>query len=108
MIKIDVKPLSVNQCYTGRRFSTEKHKSFKRMVNNALPDNIEIFDKTNMKLRIEFGYSSKLSDLSNGIKVFEDALVQKYKVDDRNTFEMNIKKVIVKKGFEYIKFEFYE
>lgn len=78
------------------------------MVNNSLPDIIETFDKNNMKLRIEFGYSSKLSDLSNGIKVFEDCLVKKYGVDDRNTFEMHIKKVIVKKGFEYIKFEFYE
>lgn len=105
--KIDIKPLSVNECFQGRRFRTKEYDSFIKSMNILLPKNIEIENRSNIKLAIEFGFSSKASDIDNCCKSFIDCLVKKYGVDDRYIYELHIFKAIVKKGSEYIKFKFY-
>ena len=105
--KINIKPLSVNEAFKGRRFRTDKYDSFIFKMMSLLPKNLEFPDKTNIKIAIEFGFSSKASDCDNGIKTFVDCLVKKYKVDDRYIYEMHVFKEIVKKGNEYIKFKVY-
>jgi len=72
-----------------------------------LPNNLKVPDPKNIKLAIEFGFSSKASDIDNCCKSFIDCLVKKYKVDDRYIYEMHVFKSIVKKGDEYIKFKVY-
>lgn len=72
-----------------------------------LPKKLDIPDEKNIKLAIEFGFSSKASDIDNCCKSFIDCLVKKYKVDDRHIYEMHVFKVIVKKGDEFIKFKVY-
>lgn len=72
-----------------------------------LPKTVCIEDDSNIKLAIEFGFSSKLSDIDNCCKSFIDCLVKKYKVDDRYIYELHVFKSIVKKGEEYIKFKLY-
>jgi Holliday junction resolvase RusA-like endonuclease len=68
---------------------------------------VAFVDKENIKLAIEFGFSSKLSDIDNCLKTFIDCLVKKYGVDDRYIIELHVFKAIVKKGEEYIKFKIY-
>jgi Holliday junction resolvase RusA-like endonuclease len=102
---LQIKPLSVNEAFKGRRFKTDKYDKFIRDCLFMLPKTISFIDETNIKLAIEFGFSNKASDIDNCCKSFIDCLVKKYKVDDRHIYEMHVFKSIVKKGEEYIRFK---
>jgi len=104
---LQIKPLSVNEAFKGRKFRTDKYDVFIRNCLLILPKTILIPEEKNIKLAIEFGFSSKASDIDNCCKSFIDCLVKKYKVDDRFIYEMHVFKSIVKKGEEYIKFKIY-
>jgi len=103
MIKIDIKPLSVNECWQGRRFKTPKYTKYQNDVLLMLPK--LIIPSKPFKISLEYGFSNKCSDIDNGIKPILDILVKKYGFDDRDIYEIDIKKVIVKKGSEYVKFD---
>ena len=105
--KINIKPISVNECFKGRRFKTAKYDLFIKNMLLLLPKTIDIPDETNIKLAIEFGFSSKASDIDNCCKAFIDTLVKKYGVDDRFIYELHVFKKIVKKSEEYILFKIY-
>ena len=102
---LQIKPLSVNEAFKGRKFRTDKYDCFIHNMMLLLPKTISIPDDKNIKLAIEFGFSSKASDIDNCCKSFIDCLVKKYKVDDRYIYELRVVKKIVKKGQEYITFE---
>jgi len=104
---LQIKPLSVNECFKGKRYRTIKYDVFIRNCLLMLPKTILIPDQNNIKLAIEFGFSSKASDIDNCCKSFIDCLVKKYKVDDRYIQELHVFKSIVKKGEEYIRFKIY-
>lgn len=104
---LNIKPLSVNQAWKGKRYKTDLYNDFIQKIHFILPKTIDIPDDKNIKLAIEFGFSSKASDIDNCCKSFLDCLVKKYKVDDRYIYEMHVFKSIVKKGEEYIKFKIY-
>lgn len=103
---INIKALSVNSCYQGRRFKNDTHKKY---VANVLCQ-LQSFNIGNppYKLELEIGLSSRLQDLDNCIKVFQDCLTIKYNFNDRDIFEIHAKKEIVKKGLEYIKYNISE
>ena len=61
------------------------------------------FPNGKLKLSITFGLSNKMSDIDNPVKPFVDILQKKYGFNDRDIYEMSLKKDIVKKGEEYIK-----
>jgi Holliday junction resolvase RusA-like endonuclease len=98
--------MSVNKAWQGKRFKTPEYKSYEKHVLMLLPSQIEF--KAPLRLNLVFGFSSKLSDLDNPIKCFTDCLVKKYNFDDRDIYELNVKKEIVKKGQEFIDFEINE
>ena len=102
MIGIMIKPLSVNKAWQGRRYKTDEYKAFEKALLLMLP-NIEIPDG-NLRLTFEFGFSNKLSDLSNPIKLVEDIFQKKYGFNDNRIFELIAKKKICSKGAEYIMF----
>ena len=104
---LKIKPLSVNVAFRGKKFKTDLYNDFIQNMHRILPDKILIPDEKNVKIAIEFGFSSRNSDIDNCVKSFLDCLVKKYKVDDRYIFEMHVFKSIVKKGDEYIKFKIY-
>lgn len=104
MIKLNIKPLSINQAWQGRRYKTPKYKSFQKEMLLTLPKLKKSF-KGDLSVSIKYGFSSKLSDIDNPCKIVLDCLCKKYKFDDRQIFELYQKKEIVKKGQEYIKFE---
>ena len=104
---IQIKPLSVNEMWKGQRYKTAKYDTYIRNMMLLLPNKVEFPDKAHIKLAVQFGYSSKLSDIDNGIKGFLDCMVKKYKVDDRHIFELHVFKSIVPKGKEFIKFRIY-
>ena len=104
---IQIKPLSVNECFKGRRFRTSKYDIFIRNMLLLLPLKLEIPNEKNIKLAIEFGFSSKASDIDNCCKSFIDCLVKKYGFDDRYIYELHVFKTIVPKGKEFITFKIY-
>lgn len=103
MNKIEIKPLSVNQCWKGKRFKTQKYKAYERELMFRLK-NIKLPAKP-YELHLKFGFSSKLADWDNPIKPFQDILQKKYNFDDRDVFKAIVEKTIVKKGKEFIEFE---
>ena len=105
MIKIPIKPLSVNDAWQGRRYKTKEYKQFERDVKKLLkplklPTGL-------LCLRLEFGFSSLASDWDNPIKPFVDILQKKYGFND-NRIKIGVVAVNndVKKGEDYIKFSF--
>jgi Holliday junction resolvase RusA-like endonuclease len=106
METINIKAISVNSCYQGKRFKNQLHKDYVKEVMSQLP--IKFIGMPPYKLVIEFGLSSKLQDLDNCIKVFQDCLTVKYNFNDREIYEIQANKYNVPKGYEYIKFDILE
>ncbi len=103
-MKINIKPLSVNALWKGRRFKTDLYTVYEQELFYKLPK-LNLDPKAFYKLSITFGFSSKNSDLSNHIKAFEDVLQKKYGINDNRIYEIHLIKEIVKKGEEFIDFE---
>jgi Holliday junction resolvase RusA-like endonuclease len=104
MIKLSIKPLSVNKAWKGRRFKTDDYKVFEKLMLYSLP---KLKDKPKGALRVtlHYGFSSKLSDIDNPCKMILDCMVKKYCFDDRQIFELIQTKEIVKKGDDFIEFK---
>lgn len=103
MIKIKIKPISVNDAWRGRRFKTDKYKMFELELGYLLP-RLEV---PNAKLSVtyHFGLSNKKSDGDNCIKQFQDILTKKYGFDDSMIYKWDIQKFDVKKDEEFISFK---
>lgn len=106
MIKLNIKALSINEAYRGRRFRTPEYDTYIRQMMFALPSKIKA-PETEIKLKIEFGFSSFASDIDNGLKCFIDCLQRKYGFNDKKIVELFVRKTKVNKGEEYILFDFY-
>ena len=100
-MKIEIKPLSVNDAWKGRRFKTDNYKKWQKELLIMLPT-IKIQFKGNLKADFVFGFSSKASDIDNPLKPLIDTLQKKYKFNDNQIQELNVKKEIVKKGQEFM------
>lgn len=103
MIKVDIKPLSVNDAWQGKRFKTKKYKGFEKEIAYKLPS-LKIPEKP-YKISIDFGFSNSLSDIDNPLKPFLDCLQRKYNINDRDVYMLTVEKTIVTKGNDYISFE---
>lgn len=104
--KIKQKPLSQNIAFQGRRFKTPEYKRYQDTMLLLMPK--KKIDSDQM-LRIEFffGFSNKASDLDNPVKLLLDIAQKKYGFNDKNVFELNVRKCLVKKGEEFIQMGIY-
>jgi len=100
---IDIKPLSVNQVWMGRRFKTPKYKAYEKELLLKLKK-INIPDGK-LEIHLIFGFSNKNSDWDNPIKPFQDILQKKYGFNDRSVYKAIVEKKDVPKGKEFIKFK---
>ncbi len=103
--KVDIKALSVNKCWKGRRFKTEMYEDFERHLWLILNRKINL-PEGKLKLIVLFGFSSKGSDIDNPLKPFIDTLQKKYLFNDNRIYRIEAEKVDVKKGKEFIDFKF--
>lgn len=101
------KPVSVNQCWRGRRFKTPIYKAYEKELLLTLPKLVEV-PEGDFSIKMYVGFSSRSSDIDNPIKPFLDILQKKYGFDDKRIFQLSIEREQVKKGKEYIGFEFGE
>ena len=102
MIKIDIKPLSVNRCWQGKRFKTIEYRVYEMNCIYLLPK--ASIGNPPYGIWIEFGFSNMASDIDNPVKPFLDILQKKYGFNDKDIIEMHLEKTKVKKGMEYIRF----
>ncbi len=103
---INIKPLSVNKCYSGRRIKTEEYLAYEKELLIKL-QNVKIPDDK-IAIYVQFGFSSKGSDIDNCVKTFLDVLQKKYRFNDNRIYRLIVDKYIVKKGEEYINFDIFE
>ena len=105
-MKVKIKPLSVNACWKGRRFKTDKYKTYEKELIHKLKT--YKIPEGKLKVFLVFGVSSKLADIDNPVKAFIDILQKKYNFNDRDIYSMELTKVDVKKGEEFIDFKIRE
>ena len=103
MIKLNIKPLSVNDVWQGKRYKTPAYKNYEKIVLLSLPK-IKIPEPP-FVIYFEFGFSNSASDWDNPVKPFQDILSKKYRFNDKLIKRAIVDTKIVKKGQEYIKFQ---
>lgn len=108
MPKLNIKPLSVNKAFKGRRFKTKEYDKYISDMLYLLPNSLKINSNVYLSLSVTFGFSSRANDIDNPAKLFIDCLVKKYGFDDRMIYELYLCKEIVPKGKEYIEFNIKE
>lgn len=102
-LKIDIKPLSVNEAWKGRRFKSPKYKAF--IIETMYKLKPLTVPAGPLMLNITFGFSSKLSDVDNPLKMVIDTIGKKYGFDDRRFYRLNVSKIIVPKGSDFFEFK---
>ena len=106
MIRINIKPLSVNEAFKGRKFRTTMYDVFQKKCMWLLPK-LKVPDGR-LELVINFGFSSSGSDIDNALKQTIDTLSKKYGFNDNKIYRLIVTKEIVSKGDEYFEFELIE
>lgn len=102
MNKIQVKPMSINAVFQGRRFRVKAYDDYELLVRSLLPK-ITLPDAP-YEVFINYGFSSKAADIDNPTKPFIDILQKHYGFNDREIFKLTLIKELVKKGDEYVEF----
>lgn len=103
MIRVNIKPLSVNECWQGKRFKTKKYDDFRNKLLLLLP-NIKIPEPP-YEIHLKWGFSSSASDWDNPIKPTQDTIAFKYGFNDKLIKKAIVETELVRKGFEYIEFD---
>jgi hypothetical protein len=103
MIRINIKPLSVNNAWKGKRFRTDEYKAYQKTLAYLLPK-INI-PETPFEVVYKFGFSSALSDWDNPIKPTQDILASHYDFNDKHIKKATVTTEQVSKGKEYFEFE---
>ena len=100
---LDIKPLSVNCAWKGRRFKTDKYNRYISDVLRMLKP-VKVPDGP-LELYLKFGFSSASSDFDNPVKCFVDCLQKKYGFNDKMIKRCIIEVDQVKKGKEFIEWD---
>jgi Holliday junction resolvase RusA-like endonuclease len=104
-MRIDIKPLSANESWQGRKTKTKKYREFERVCLLLLPPNNKQFiPEGDLHIDLVFGVSNLGFDLDNGVKPFLDILQKKYKFNDNRIMSATISKSKTKKGEEWVGF----
>jgi Holliday junction resolvase RusA-like endonuclease len=100
---LNIKPLSVNKAWQGRRVKSKEYRKYESDILKLLrPMNIP---DGPLELYLKWGFSSAGSDWDNPIKPFQDCLQKKYNFNDNRVVRAVTEKIKVKKGDEFIEFE---
>lgn len=105
-MKVNIKPLSVNDAWKGRRFRTDEYKAYAEELSLKLKP--MIIPDGELELFVQFGFSSRGSDWDNPVKPFQDVISKYYGFNDNRIYAAIVLKRIVPKGQEYISFSIHE
>lgn len=104
MHKVNIKPLTANRAWQGRRFKTPEYKAYQRALTLMLPRKVAIPDGP-LKVVLAFGLSSANADGDNCIKQSQDIIAAKYGFNDKRIMHWEVFKIPVKKGAEFVAFD---
>jgi Holliday junction resolvase RusA-like endonuclease len=99
---INIKPLSVNDAWQGRRVKSKKYRQYESDILKLLRP-MTVPDGP-LELYLKWGFSSAGSDWDNPIKPFQDCLQKRYDFNDNRVVRAVKEKVKVNKGEEFIEF----
>ena len=100
-MKIDIKPMSANQCWQGRRFKTKEYKIWGEQISWLLKD----YPKKEPPYLIEVTFHTN-QDLDNCLKSFLDSLQDAGIItNDRYVEKIVAVKQKCKRNEEFIEFE---
>ena len=107
-IKLNMKPLSVNQAWQGQRYKTKMYKAYEQEALLRLPN--KKTDSECLKISYDFYLKhSKISDVGNFEKPLTDILVKKGIIkDDRYIRQIVITKYHGNTSYVIIKVEDFE
>ena len=106
MIRLDIKPLSVNEAtsvFRGMKIKTRKYREYEREVLSLLPTGVPI-PLGKIELKLKFGVSRTTCDVDNLVKPFVDILQRAYEFNDKMIYKLEVKKFDVLKGQEFVEF----
>jgi len=102
MNEVNIKPISVNECYKGRRYRTPKYDKYERDLRFILPK--IVMPEPPYKIHFVFGLSSLASDGDNCVKNTQDVISKHYGFNDKLIKRWVIEVEKTKKGQEFFKF----
>lgn len=105
-VKLNEKALSVNQAWKGKRYKTPAYQDYEKSILVRLPAG-KVDPGVMLRLEFMFGFSNSASDLDNPVKLLMDIAQKKYGFNDKMVFELNVRKCLVKKGFDFIEMGIY-
>lgn len=104
-IRVQIKTLSVNDAWKGKRFKSKAYSNYwKVLFLELLPKKIELPEPP-FQVQFRFGFSSLSSDWDNPIKPLQDILAEKYMFNDKLIKRAIVDVEQVKKGKEFFEFE---
>lgn len=102
--RVDIKPISVNQAWQGRKFKSPLYKAYEAECLLKLPALKINWATEPIELSLIVGLSNMASDVDNVVKPFVDILQKKYGFNDKYIFRLIVEKKLVTKGSEFIEF----
>ena len=100
-IHVHMKPLSVNDAWKGKRYKSDAYRAYEMEMLLRLPPGR--LPEPPYRVYYEFGLSNRQADFDNPCKPLGDILQRKYGFNDKEIYEAHIRKVLVRKGCEYIR-----
>lgn len=89
---IPIKPISINQCWQGKRYRTTNFKKWQELVCHSLPKKQMILGEIGLIIHLYLDSILK-SDIDNFLKPLIDCLVKKkYIKDDRYINYLEVRK----------------
>jgi len=107
-----VKPISVNKAWYMNKKKSRDYMNFQEdmipyLQGFSCPDRVRD-NQTRLEAQLEFGYSSKRSDVDNCIKTTLDTMQSWFGFDDVIIFKVTAEKFHVKRGEDYLKIKLEE
>ena len=105
MLRVDIKPLSTNKCWLGRRIKSKDYRDYTEVLLELLEETFTVPVEGDLFVYYKWGLANRGFDVDNPIKPFQDILQQKYGFNDSHITFLMAEKTKVKKGEEYIEFD---
>jgi len=108
VIKLPIKPLSVNQAFRAvgsKMLKSREYNNYSKKLPLLLPPMHQL-PPDELVLIIKFYFATKASDIDNPIKPMQDLICDYYGVNDNKIYMLLVEKHTGHKGNERIEFEF--
>lgn len=106
VVSLNIKPVSTNNLYGGKRYKKKEAKEFENTISWLLKiyaNSVKLPEQGELELITRF-YVSRKFDTSNCLKLLEDCISKHFQINDRRFAGHKISRVKVKPGQEKIKF----